>query len=65
MDFPIFVCACAEPTDKMTSIGNNPSLAKNRMVIFIEGPLMTAAKPNGSVESRRGVAMEAEGCFRW
>ena len=49
----------------MTSIGNNPSLAKNRMVIFIEGPLMTGAEPNGSVESRRGVAMEAEGCFRW
>jgi hypothetical protein len=27
----------------MTSIGNNPSLAKNRMVIFIEGPLMMGA----------------------
>ena len=32
IDFPIFVCACTKPTDKMTSIGNNPSLAKDRMV---------------------------------
>jgi hypothetical protein len=48
----------------MTSIGNNPSLAENRMVIFIEGPLMTGAEPNGSVESRRAIAMKAEGCCR-
>ena len=48
----------------MASIGNNPSLAEKRMVIFIEGPLMTGAEPNGSVENRRAVAMEAEGCCR-
>jgi hypothetical protein len=38
---PIFVYASMKPTDKMTSIGNNPGLAKDRMVILIEGSLMT------------------------
>ena len=58
IDFPIFVCACAEPTDKMTSVGNNPSLAEKRIVVFIEGPLMTGVEPDGSVERRRAFAME-------
>ena len=32
-------------------------LAKDRMVIFIEGPLMTGAKPNGSVRPAIGTCM--------
>src|SRR6476619_2893479 len=63
-NFPIFVCACAEPTDRTASIGNSPSLAEKRMVVFIEGPLMTGSEPDGCVERRRAFAMEVEGCFR-
>ena len=39
---PIFVYASMKPTDKMTSIGNNPGLAKDRMVITFR---MTIPQP--------------------
>src|SRR5258708_6033286 len=56
--FPRSVCAELEPTDKMDSKGNNPSLASDFTVNFIRTSsddwLRTA-----QLRSRRGVAMEA------
>src|ERR1700750_2122205 len=58
--FPRSVCAETEPTDKMASKGNNPSLASDFTVNFIERPLMTGSEPLSFVEV---AAMEAEGCY--
>src|SRR5438445_1201652 len=52
--FPISVCAETEPTDKMASNGNNPSLASSFTVIFVERPLMTGSEPGSFVEVAAG-----------
>src|SRR5882757_4282753 len=50
--FPRSVCAETELTNKMANNGNNPSLARNFTVIFIERPLMTG--PSSFVEVAAG-----------
>src|SRR6476620_11517294 len=56
------VCAETDPTDKMVSKGNNPSLASDFTVNFIERPLMMA--PNRAALSKSPRRRDGGwGCF--
>src|SRR4249920_2855005 len=61
--FPRSVCAETEPTDKMASKGNNPSLASDFTVNFIRTSSDDWLRTAQLCRSRRGVAMEPERCF--
>src|SRR6478752_7480644 len=61
--FPRFVCAEADPIDKVTSNSNSPRLTSKRMEIFIERPLMTATN-HGFLEVAAGPRWRLRVAFR-